>query len=56
VDDGAPGEAVTHWITHTLLWEVVFGAVLGAMNGLIAGGTLRWAAAREILETTSLLP
>jgi sodium/hydrogen antiporter len=25
------------------------------MIGLIAGGTLRWAAAREILETTSLL-
>ena len=54
VDDGLPGEAVTYWITHTLLWEVVFGAVLGAMIGLIAGGTLRWAA-REILETTSLL-
>ena len=41
VDDGLPGETVTYWITHTLLWEVVFGAVLGAMIGLIAGGTLR---------------
>ena len=50
-----PGEAVPYWITHALLWEVVFGAVLGAMIGLIAGGTLRWAAAREILEMTSLL-
>jgi sodium/hydrogen antiporter len=50
-----PGEAVPYWITHTLLWEVLFGAVLGAMIGLMAGGTLKWAEAREILETTSLL-
>ncbi len=28
-----PGEALTHWLTHTVLWEVGVAVVLGAMVG-----------------------
>lgn len=49
------GEAFPYWITHTVLWEVVVGAALAALIGLVAGGTLRWAEARETLERTPLL-
>lgn len=49
------GEAFPYWITHTVLWEVVVGAALAALIGLVAGGTLRWAEARKTLERTPLL-
>jgi NhaP-type Na+/H+ or K+/H+ antiporter len=49
------GEAVPHWLTHTILWEVVAGAALAASIGYFAGKTLGWAEARETLERTSLL-
>ena len=49
------GEAFSHWLTHSILWEVAAGAVLGALIGYAAGKTLRWAERRETMERTSIL-
>jgi NhaP-type Na+/H+ or K+/H+ antiporter len=50
-----PGEALTHWLTHTVLWEVLAGATLAALIGYVAGKTLGWAERKETMERTSLL-
>jgi len=50
-----PGEAVGHWVTHTVLLEIVAGAALAALMGYLAGKTLRWAEREETMERTSLL-
>lgn len=51
----SPGEAVGHWLTHTVLLEIVAGAALAALIGYLAGKTLRWAEKKETMERTSLL-
>ncbi len=35
-----PGEALSHWLTHTLVWEVGAAAVFGALVGYGAGRLL----------------
>ena len=50
-----PGEAIGHWLTHTVLLEIVAGAALAALMGYLAGRTLRWAERKETMERTSLL-
>jgi NhaP-type Na+/H+ or K+/H+ antiporter len=50
-----PGEAIGHWLTHTVLLEIVAGAALAALMGYMAGRTLRWAERKETMERTSLL-
>jgi sodium/hydrogen antiporter len=50
-----PGEAIGHWLTHTVLLEIVAGAALAALMGYLAGRTLRWAEWKETMERTSLL-
>lgn len=50
-----PGEALTHWLTHTILLEITAGAAVAALMGYAAGKTLRWAEANETMERTSLL-
>jgi sodium/hydrogen antiporter len=50
-----PGEALTHWLTHTILLEITAGAAVAAIMGYAAGKTLRWAEANETMERTSLL-
>jgi sodium/hydrogen antiporter len=50
-----PGEAVVHWLTHTVLLEIVVGAALAALMGYLAGKTLGWAERKETMERTSLL-
>lgn len=40
----SPGEVLGHWLTHTVLLEIVGGAA-----------TLRWAERKETMERTSLL-
>ncbi len=50
-----PGEALFHWLIHTLLWEVVAAVVLGALIGYVAGLLLGWAQAKQTTEHTSLL-
>ena len=50
-----PGEALSHWLTHTILLEITAGAAVAALMGYAAGKTLRWAEANETMERTSLL-
>ncbi len=50
-----PEEALSHWLTHTILWEVAAGAAVGALIGYVAARALRWAEAKETMEHTSLL-
>jgi len=49
------GEVLGHWLTHTVLLEIVGGAVVVALVGYAAGKTLRWAERKETMERTSLL-
>jgi NhaP-type Na+/H+ or K+/H+ antiporter len=50
-----PGEALLHWLTKTLLWEVAFSVLLGAIIGYIAGRLLLWAEAKQTIEKPSFL-
>jgi NhaP-type Na+/H+ or K+/H+ antiporter len=50
-----PGEVLGHWLTHTVLLEIVVGTAVAALMGYLAGKTLRWAERKETMERTSLL-
>ncbi len=50
-----PGEALSHWLAYTLLWEVGAAMVFGALVGYGAGRLLEWANGRGIVEQTSFL-
>src|ERR687897_3207826 len=50
-----PGEVLGHWLTHTVLFEIVAGAMVAVLMGYAAGNTLRWAERKETMERTSLL-
>ena len=52
---GPPGEALGHWLSHTVFVEILGGAALAALMGYMAGKTLRWAERKETMERTSLL-
>jgi sodium/hydrogen antiporter len=49
------GEALMHWLTIGLLWEVGAGIVVGAMIGYGAGRLLRWAEAKGFVEQVGFL-
>lgn len=51
----SPAEALTHWLTATLLWEVGGSIVLGAVIGACAGRLLKWAEAKNMVEETGFL-
>lgn len=51
----SPGEALSHWFTKTLLWEVVGALPLGALMGYAAGRTLIWAETKQTTEKQSFL-
>lgn len=50
-----PGEALTHWLVHTILLEVGIAVVLGALAGYATGKVLLLAEARETTEHASIL-
>ncbi|MEW5856317.1 MAG: cation:proton antiporter [Cyanobacteriota bacterium] len=50
-----PGEAISHWLTKTLLWEVAAAVLIGAMIGYVAGRLLLWAEANQTIEKQSFL-
>jgi len=50
-----PSEALVHWLTLTLLWEVLAAVVIGAMLGYAAGWLLQLAKNREVIEQPSFL-
>jgi sodium/hydrogen antiporter len=49
------GDVISHWLTHTILLEIMAGAALAALMGYLAGRTLNWAERKETMERTSLL-
>lgn len=50
-----PGDALSHWLTHTLVWEVGAAVVFGALTGYGAGRLLEWAQGEGTMERTSFL-
>ena len=50
-----PGEALGHWITYTLLWEVAAAIFVGALVGYGAGWILRWATQKGNIGQPSYL-
>ena len=50
-----PEEALSHWFTHTLLWEVGVAVVFGVLVGYGAGRLLEWAHGKGVVEQTSFL-
>jgi NhaP-type Na+/H+ or K+/H+ antiporter len=50
-----PEEALSHWLSHTLAWEVEVAVVFGALVGYGAGQLLEWACGKRIIEQTSFL-
>lgn len=49
------GEAILHWLTRTVLWEVGAAVVFGALLGYAAGSLLQWAKDRGNIERPSYL-
>lgn len=45
------GEAISHWLTRTLLWEVIAATVVGVLAGYAAGKLLAWSESRESIES-----
>jgi NhaP-type Na+/H+ or K+/H+ antiporter len=52
---GPPGEALSHWFVHVLLWEVIAGAVVGGLMGYAGGKLLVWAETKRTTAHTSIL-
>ncbi len=48
-----PGEAVAHWLTQTLPWQVLGAVAIGAGLGWAAGRALVWAYAQPFSERVS---
>ena len=50
-----PGAALSEWLTHVLLWEVLAAVALGFVIGHVVGRLERWARDRDLLGKTSVL-
>ncbi len=50
-----PGEAWTHWVTHTLLWEVGGAVLFGTVVGYGVGRLLEWAERKDSIEESFFL-
>lgn len=48
-----PQEALTYWLMHTILWEVVGAVILGAIIGYIAGYLLKTALSKKTIDESS---
>ena len=46
-----PGEALSRWLAHTLLWQVGVATVFGILLGYAAAKLLRWAEERDAIES-----
>ncbi|MBE9170208.1 cation:proton antiporter [Pleurocapsales cyanobacterium LEGE 06147] len=49
------GEALSHWLLHTILWGIGAAVVVGALLGYGAGRVLDWAEEKDIIERKSIL-
>ena len=50
-----PADALTHWLTRVVLWEVGAAVLLGAVMGYAAGRLLGWAEHKGNIEQPSYL-
>lgn len=51
----SPTEAISHWFTRVLLWEVGAAILFGALLGYLAGRLLEWAENQHTIESKSFL-
>jgi len=51
----SPTEALSHWFTHVLLWEVGGAVLFGVLLGYAAGRLLKWAERKKTIERSSFL-
>jgi NhaP-type Na+/H+ or K+/H+ antiporter len=52
---GPPEETLSHWFMHVVIWEVVVGAIVGALMGYVSGKLLVWAETKKTTAHTSIL-
>lgn len=50
-----PQEALIHWLTKILLWEVGAAVLMGLLIGYLAGWLLQWAETKQTIEKQSFL-
>lgn len=48
-----PGEALSYWLMHTILWEVIGAVVIGGIIGFIAGYILKTALSKKTIDDSS---
>lgn len=51
----SPTEALSHWLTHVVLWEVGGAVLFGVILGYVAGRLLKWAEHKKTIEHSSFL-
>lgn len=51
----SPADALPHWFTHVVLWEMGAAVVFGAVIGYISGLLLKWAEQKKTIERSSFL-
>lgn len=51
----SPTQAISHWFTRILLWEVGAAILFGALLGYLAGCLLEWAQNKHTIESKSFL-
>ena len=52
---GQPGEILKHWFTLTILWQCIFGAILGAAIGYLLRTALFYAEKWNLIDRESFL-
>jgi NhaP-type Na+/H+ or K+/H+ antiporter len=50
-----PAEAIRHWVTTTLVWEIVVGTMIGIVLGWVAARCLDWSYEQAEYEPVSVL-
>jgi NhaP-type Na+/H+ or K+/H+ antiporter len=48
------GQALTTWVTRTLLWDVLFAVLIGLAIGALAGRIQQWALNNDYIDETPL--
>jgi sodium/hydrogen antiporter len=48
-----PQEALSYWLIHTILWEVLGAVILGAIIGYVAGQLLKIALSKKTIDESS---
>ncbi len=51
----SPTAALSHWLTHVVLWEVGGAVLFGVILGCTAGRLLKWAERKKTIEHSSFL-